>query len=102
GFVFVLSCCLMMVLFIWNELSYDHFNKNIKSIYRVAFSDYLNQGGCATTPFPVGPALKDQLPEIKTFTRVATMDPYLMKYGTNEYFELISFVDDDLVKIFYF
>jgi len=102
GLAFGLSCCLMMVLFIRNELSYDHFNKNIKSIYRVAFSDYLNQGGCATTPFPVGPALKDQLPEIKAFTRVATMDPYLMKYGVNEYFEPISFGDEELFKIFSF
>jgi putative ABC transport system permease protein len=102
GLAFGLSCCLMMILFIRNELSYDHFNKNIKSIYRVAFSDYLNQGGCATTPLPVGPALKDQLPEIKAFTRISTMDPYLMKYGTNEYFEPISFGDEELFKIFSF
>ncbi len=102
GLAFGLSCCLMMILFIKNELSYDRFNKNAKSIYRVAFSDYLNQGGQATTPLPVGPALKEQLPEIKTFTRFSTVDPYLMKYGTNEYFEPISFADEDMFKIFSF
>jgi putative ABC transport system permease protein len=102
GLAFGLSCCLMMVLFIKNELSYDRFNKNVKSIYRVAFSDYLNEGGQATTPLPIGPALKEQLPEIKAFTRVSTMDPYLMKYGTNEYFEPISFADEDMFKIFSF
>src|SRR5947207_9652366 len=102
GLAFGLSCCLMMVLFIKNELSYDRFNKNSKSIFRVAFANYLNEGSYATTPFPIGPAIKEQLPEIKAFTRVSTMDPYLMKYGTNEYFEPISFADEDMFKIFSF
>ena len=102
GLAFGLACCLLMILFIKNELNYDRFNKNAKSIYRVAFSDYLNQGGFATTPIPIGPALKEQLPEVKAFTRFSTMDSYLMKYGTNEYFESISFADANMFRIFSF
>jgi putative ABC transport system permease protein len=82
-----------MILFIKNELNYDKFNKNANSIYRVAFSDYLNMGGFATTPIPIAPALKQQIPEVKAITRISYQDPYLMKYAGNEYFEPISFAD---------
>ena len=70
GLAFGLTCCLLMILFIRNELSYDKFNKNANSIYRVAFSDYLNQGGFATTPIPIGPALKQQMPEVEGMARI--------------------------------
>ncbi len=102
GLAFGLTCCLMMILFIKNELNYDRFNKNANSIYRVSFSDYLNQGGSATTPLPIGPALKQQMPEIKAVTRIDYQDPYLMKYENNEYFEPISFADEDVFKVFSF
>ena len=102
GLAFGLSCCLLMILFIKNELSYDKFNTNAKSIYRVAFSDYLNQGGFATTPLPIGPALKEQFPEVKAFTRVVSQGNTLMKYNTVEYFETLSFADEDFFKIFSF
>ena len=100
GLAFGLGCCLLMVLYIQNELNFDRFNKNANVIYRVAFSDYLNQGGSATTPLPIGPALKDQIPEVKEVTRISYQDPYLIKYERNEYFEPISFADADIFKIF--
>ena len=87
-----------MILFIKNELSYDKFNKNAASIYRVAFSDYLNMGGFATTPIPIGPALKQQMPEVQAMTRFCSQDPYLMKYADKEYFEPFSFADEDVFK----
>lgn len=102
GLAFGLCCCLMMILFISNELRYDDFNKNAPSIYRVAFSNYFKQGAYATTPLPVGPALKEQLPEIKSFTRIASTGTNLMKYNGNEYFEPITYADADMFKIFSF
>ena len=102
GLSFGICCCLLMLLFIKDELSFDSFNKNAKSIYRIAFSDYLNQGGFATTPMPIGPALKEQFPEIKAATRIAYQEPSLFKYNTNQYFETYAFADADIFKIFSF
>jgi putative ABC transport system permease protein len=102
GLAFGLACCVLMILFIKNELNYDKFNKNGNSIYRVAFSDYLNLGGFATTPIPIGPALKQQMPEVKAMARISFQDPYLMKYANNEYFEPVAFADDEVFKIFSF
>ena len=102
GLAFALTCCLLMILFIKNELSYDKFNRNAGSIYRVAFSDYLNMGGFATTPIPIGPALKQQMPEVQHAARIDYNDSYLMKYGANEHFEPIAFADEDIFRIFSF
>src|ERR1700712_1146036 len=96
GLAFGLSCCLLMILFIQNGLSYDSFNKNRDKIYRIAFSDYLKQGGSATTPLPVGPAMREQIPEVAAATRLTYQDPYLVKYKTNEYFEPMAYADKDL------
>jgi putative ABC transport system permease protein len=35
GLTVGITCCLMIFLFIMNELSYDNFHKNGKNIYRV-------------------------------------------------------------------
>jgi putative ABC transport system permease protein len=102
GLAFGLTCCLLMIFFIKNELNYDRFNKNANAIYRVAFSDYLNLGGHATSPLPIAPALEKQMPEIKAVTRISYQDPYLMKYEDKENFEPISFADKDVFKIFSF
>jgi putative ABC transport system permease protein len=91
-----------MGLYIQNELNFDRFHKNASSIYRVAFSDYLNEGGYATTPIPIGGAMLDQLPEVKAMTHLATGDPYLFKYGTNQGFEKLTFADASIFNIFSF
>jgi len=59
-------------------------------------------GGQATTPLPIGPALKQQMPEVKNVARIDYNDSYLTKYENKEYFEPISFADEDVFKIFSF
>src|SRR6478752_7561169 len=64
GLSFGLTCCLLMIILIKNELDFDRFHKNSTNIYRIALYDYLNLGGFATCPHPIGPALEAQLPEV--------------------------------------
>jgi ABC-type antimicrobial peptide transport system permease subunit len=57
-----MSCCLLILLWVQNELSYDRFHENVDSIYRVA-------GNSTSQPAPLGPALKDGYPEILNAVR---------------------------------
>ncbi|MGD8538717.1 MAG: ABC transporter permease [Candidatus Aminicenantes bacterium] len=57
-----MSCCILILLWVQNELSYDRFHKNVNSIYRVA-------GNSTSQPAPLGPALKDGYPEILNTVR---------------------------------
>lgn len=71
GLAVGIACCLLIVLFVQDELSYDRFNKKAGRIYRVAteinFSgNYFN---VATTPAPLAEAFKNDFPEVESVVR---------------------------------
>src|SRR6187399_1758794 len=65
GLTVGITCCLMIFLFIINELSYDNFHKNGKNIYRVMRVGN-NNGERREIPYlspPYGPALVNDYPD---------------------------------------
>lgn len=67
-----LACCVLIFLFIQNELSYDKFNVHAKNIYRITTSSTSNSiaNELAVTPAPWAALMKKDFPEIKEFTRL--------------------------------
>ena len=67
-----LACCILMYLFIQNELSYDRFHKHATRIYRItSIADGPNgKSNLAVTPAPWAPIMKKDFPEIQQFVRV--------------------------------
>src|SRR3977135_1418061 len=69
-----LACFTLFLLYSVNEFSFDRFHKNAKNIYRV----YLHMGSLhgeeahnsSYLPVPLGPALKQDLPEVEEFVRI--------------------------------
>ena len=59
GFSVGIACCLTILLFVKNELSYDKFNKNYDQIYRIHLSGKVNGNdlSMALSPAPLGPAI---------------------------------------------
>ncbi|SEP11536.1 ABC transporter permease [Mucilaginibacter sp. OK283] len=74
GLTVGLSCCLLIVVYVINETSYDKFNANADDIYRVTRSFNTPDGvetlhlGAVAPPF--GPLLKNEFSDIKRFTRI--------------------------------
>jgi len=66
GLTVGLTVCILILLWIQDELSYDRFNRNADRIYRVVkYSDYGgNELHVALTPGPLAQAMKDELPEV--------------------------------------
>lgn len=63
--------CILIGLYIWNELSYDSFHKNGDRIVRITM-EYGGGGTvnkAAVTGTKTGPQLKRDFPQIETFTR---------------------------------
>ena len=56
GLAVGITCCILILLYIQNELSYDHYNKNIDQIYRVRLSAKIgnNELNLATSCAPCG------------------------------------------------
>jgi putative ABC transport system permease protein len=67
-----LACCLLMFLFIQNELSYDKYNAYAKNIYRLTSEAEGPNGptSLAVTPAPWAPIMKKDYAEIKNYTRL--------------------------------
>ena len=80
-----LATCLLIMLYIFDELSYDAFHKDADRVYRVAFtSTSINKGeswSAEGAPFAAG--LKKDLPEVEEVTRLLKLpdlDQMLISY----------------------
>ncbi|HZY38805.1 MAG TPA: ABC transporter permease [Mucilaginibacter sp.] len=103
GLTVGISSCLLIGLFIINELSYDRFNKNRDRIVRMTMQ--FGEGGkekYATTGTKAGPQLKRTFPQVEGFVR-AINGTVVMKYGSQMYIEKrFLYADSAFFKIFSF
>ncbi|MFC1725932.1 ABC transporter permease [candidate division KSB1 bacterium] len=71
GLSIAIACCILMLLWIHDELSYDRFHENFNGLYRVTSkipaSNEITH--IARTANAVGPALVAQYPDVVNFTR---------------------------------
>ncbi len=106
GLAIGLACCVMIMLWIQNELSYDRYHQHADDIYRVArdITEGTLQGQKAiTTSPPLAPALRDGFPEIVEVTRIARRGDRLFSYGQSHFLERdFFFADNSIFKIFTF
>jgi putative ABC transport system permease protein len=68
-----LACFILFLLYAVNEFSFDRFHKNSSRIFRVyGWYQPMNgekANGSTYLPMPLGPALKQDLPEVETYVR---------------------------------
>ena len=96
--------CILIGLFVWNELSYDNFHKNGDRIARVTM-EYGGGGTvnkAAVTGTKTGPQLKRTFPQVEAFTRTIKY-PKSVVYGTKVFNEKnVLYADADFFHIFSF
>ncbi|HEX9972049.1 MAG TPA: ABC transporter permease [bacterium] len=72
GLAIGMAVCILILLWVQDELSWDRFHKNGNQIYRIISED--RSGGnlfrFAGSPSPIGPTLIEEYPEVENFTRV--------------------------------
>jgi putative ABC transport system permease protein len=100
-----LACCLLIYVFIQDELSYDRFHENAGQLYRVIFST--SDDGTPTNAngsFAVGPFMKQDFPEVIEYTRLRkTGTQSLVRYGENSFYEdRFFFADSTVFDLFTF
>src|ERR1700744_3046483 len=105
GLAVGMASFMVIMMFVAYEKSFDNFHT--KNIYRLNEVQSVGQQGAtqkvALSMFPMGPALKQELPEIKNFTRVNWHEKYQMTYGPKKlFFPEMFAVDSTFLKIFDF
>ncbi len=103
GLAVGITCCILIMLFVRSELSYDRFHSNADRLYRVwqhekaEGQDFIN----TVTPIPMAAALQSTYPEVESACRVYLFNS-LVKLNNNSFNESITMVDSTFFKMFDF
>jgi putative ABC transport system permease protein len=104
GLALGIACCLLIILFVRDEWTFDAFHTKADRIYRVYARENwgVNQEFFeTTTPFPMGPALKEHFPEVEKQVRINNIGTQL-KVGTNLFNETVLIAGQDMFDVFDF
>src|SRR5215470_4146561 len=105
GLTVGLTCCLLILTYILNEVSYDKYNKNARQIYRVTRTFYNGNGNVAlvlsTISPPFGYYMPTDFPEIQKMTRLLNSGTTPLRYKDKLINEPdVYFADENLVDVF--
>src|ERR1043166_4168320 len=82
GLALGITCCLLLSLYIWDEISYDKHHKRASDLYRIITnfqSESLVDKVGSTSP-PIAMTIKDEVPEVEAAVRI------LEPPGVKQYF----------------
>jgi len=106
GLAVGMACCILILLWVRNELSFDRFHANADMIYRVtdrypdSSAGYLST---AVSAWPLAEALKNDFPEIVESARLRILTHRLISYKDKKFYENdIVAVDPSFLKMFSF
>ncbi|MGB2907246.1 MAG: ABC transporter permease, partial [Candidatus Aminicenantaceae bacterium] len=97
GLAIGLTAFVLIALYVQHELSFDRFHPNADRMYRVV------REARTFTPPPLGPALKEKLPEVEAAGRLILSTNFLISYGQEHFLEEEFFwADPEIFQIFSF
>jgi len=105
GLAVGMACCIFILLWVLDELSFDQFHNNISELYLVGQKqDYSShQLIVPTSPSALGPALKKEYPEIIRSSRYYRISNMLFSYGDKKIYETKgAYTDPDFLSMFSF
>jgi ABC-type antimicrobial peptide transport system permease subunit len=100
-----MACCILIGLWVLDELNYDRFHKKGSSICRVESNQEFNGRilHIYWTPHPLGPALEAEIPEVKDSTRAQNLRAQLLRHEDKAFEEYdIWSVDPSFLDMFTF
>ena len=108
GLSLALACCLILGLYLRSELTYDRHHVHHKQIFRVAneFNTSGTTDRMAVTSMALGPMLKENYPEVKSYVRllpVSMQQKVMIRSGDKTlYWNDVYVVDENIFDIFTF
>jgi putative ABC transport system permease protein len=104
GLAIGLACCMLIILYTKDEVSYDRFHANASNIYHVVSKMTAPDGNVSkmgSTGNRPGPAFKESIPETKDFVRIQQSN-FNVKKGTDVFDEEGHYADENFFSFFSF
>ena len=103
GFALGIACCILIVLFVQDELSYDRFHEQADQIYRVAVREVTPTSDALypLTPYPLAATLVTDFPDVIHATRLRRRFAEAVGYGDKLFDETrIHRADSNFFEVF--
>jgi putative ABC transport system permease protein len=110
GLAIGMSCCMLILIYIKDELSYNEFNSNIENIYLIKWNADANgqKSVNATTPVTLAPVVAKDISQVSSVTRMYQRSGQMQvrdnqqKMLSEKRFQEqnVYFADNDLFRIF--
>jgi hypothetical protein len=99
-----MAAAILLLVWVYNQWSYDRFHAKAKLIHQVwNRSDHSGEVECGnSTSLVIGPALKDEYPDIIESVRVSDTDSYHFGEGDKQIKINTMFVDPSFLTVFSF
>lgn len=103
GLAVGITCCILIMLFVQSEFSYDKFHSKASRLYRAwqhekyEGQDFIN----TVTPLPMAASIQASYPEVAASCRVFAFNP-VVKIDQNSFAEDVRMVDSSFFQLFDF
>jgi putative ABC transport system permease protein len=96
-----LACCMLILLYTKDEVSYDQFFANKERIYRITatMSNEKETRKIASTGAVVGPGFKEAIPGIESFVRMKE-EQMILKKNNETFNQEVVYVDSNFFSVF--
>jgi putative ABC transport system permease protein len=105
GLAIGMACCILILLFVQDELSYDTYHADADHIYRLT-TENKSSGEIrylAVTAAPYAEMISSGIPEIQKYTRFKQHGRVLVKFGEKKFFEeRFFYADPNVFEVFSF
>ncbi len=106
GLAVGMSACILILLWVQNELSFNRFHEKADQIFRAVEHERMSDGRALSYPlFPTGfgPALKKDYPQVLETARLRRYRGRIVRVGDISFYENdFAFADPELLEIFTF
>jgi putative ABC transport system permease protein len=106
GLAVGMTCCILILLYVRHEQSYDRYHDGAERIYRVIRDEMNNADQLepyATTPGAMAVTMRTDLPELEAATALFQSRPLVMTYGDKQFYEdRLYGADTSLFRVFSF
>ena len=94
GLAIGMACCLLVLTYVLDEVSYDKYHENTERIYRLVAEDK------ARMPIPLAPLLIEHMPEVADAVRIHRGWGPAMSYGDRQFYRRVRFADAQVFDFF--
>jgi putative ABC transport system permease protein len=105
GLALGMACCILIFLWVKDELSTNRFHEKINSLYAIMTIQHYGsevERGPGSVP-ALGPALRAEFPEVRNAARISSgQGEYLLEYGEGQFKERIQLADPEIFQVFTF